>query len=168
MNRHGTGDDIRILLKTLRERIPDLVLRTSLITGLPGEGEDEFEELCSFLRKAGIERAGVFPFSPEEGTPAASMDHCDADEAERRAELIMQLQGEILDRFAERQIGRNLDVLVEGFDADAGCYTGRSWADSPEIDSYVCISGDCTPGEIVPVHIDRAENGVLYGGIVTC
>lgn len=168
MNRHGTGDDIRILLKTLRERIPDLVLRTSLITGLPGEGEDEFEELCSFLREAGIERAGVFPFSPEEGTPAASMDHCDADEAERRAELIMQLQGEILDRFAERQIGRNLDVLVEGFDADAGCYTGRSWADSPEIDSYVCISGDCTPGEIVPVHIDRAENGVLYGGIVTC
>ena len=75
MNRHGTGDDIRALFKTLRRRIPGLVLRTSLIAGLPGEGEDEFEELCSFLLEAKIERAGVFPFSPEEGTPAAKMEH---------------------------------------------------------------------------------------------
>ena len=92
MNRKGTGDEIRALFKTLRERIPGLVLRTSLIAGLPGEGEAEFEELCEFLREAKIERVGVFPFSPEEGTPAAKMEHVDEEEAQRRADLILELQ----------------------------------------------------------------------------
>ena len=77
MNRRGTGEDIRVLFKKLRERIPGLVIRTSLIAGLPGEGEAEFEELCEFLKEACIERVGVFPFSPEEGTPAAKMEHVD-------------------------------------------------------------------------------------------
>ncbi len=85
MNRRDTGESIRALFKKLRERIPGLVLRTSLITGLPGEGEAEFEELCEFLREAKIERAGVFPFSPEEGTPAARMEYPPKDVAMERA-----------------------------------------------------------------------------------
>ena len=170
MNRHGTGDEIRSLFETLRKRIPDLVLRTSLITGLPGEGETEFEELLDFLHCARIERAGVFPFSPEEGTPAAKMEHCDAEEAARRAELVLELQGRILDEFAEHQIGRELDVLIEGsWEDDGGLWVGRTWADSPEIDSFAVVDGEAVPGEIVRVRIVRAENGVLFGEVVqTC
>jgi len=163
MNRRGTGDDIRRLFKTLRERIPDLVLRTSLITGLPGEGEAEFEELCEFLHEARIERAGVFPFSPEEGTPAAEMPHVGSDIAAMRADRILQLQGMFLDAFAEKQVGRTLPVLIERYDEEEACWIGRSYADSPEIDSFVCVSGSCAAGEILPVRITEAENGILYG-----
>ena len=118
MNRHGTGDDIRALFKTLRRRIPGLVLRTSLIAGLPGEGEDEFEELCSFLLEAKIERAGVFPFSPEEGTPAAKMEHVPFEEAQRRADLIMDIQARIMDDFAASLVGKVLPVICTDHDAD--------------------------------------------------
>ncbi len=168
MNRRGSGDEIRALLKELRSRIPDLVLRTSLITGLPGEGEAEFEELLSFLREARIERVGVFPFSPEDGTPAARMPHCDAEEAARRAELVLELQGRILDEFAEAQVGRKLDVLIESRSEAGDAWIGRSWADSPEIDSFVEVIGEAKPGEIVQVSVDRAENGVLYGSVERC
>ena len=167
MNRRGTGDEIRELIRKLRTEIPDLVLRTSLITGLPGEGEEEFEELLRFLREARIERTGVFPFSPEEGTPAAGMPHCDEEEAVRRADLVLELQGQILDEFAACQAGRDLDVLIEGpWEEDGGLFSGRTWADSPEIDSFAVVEGSCTPGEIATVHMDRAENGVLYGKLV--
>ena len=166
MNRRGTGDEIRELFQKLRAEIPDLVLRTSLITGLPGEGEAEFEELLSFLREARIERTGVFPYSPEDGTPAAEMPHCDEDAASRRADLVLELQGRILDEFAEKQVGRDLDVLIEGpWEEDVRLYYGRTWADSPEIDSFVVVEGTCTPGEIVNVHMSHAENGVLYGKV---
>ena len=166
MNRRGTGDEIRELFHRLRERIPGLVLRTSLITGLPGEGDAEFEELCDFLNEAKIERAGVFPFSPEEGTPAAKMPHIDAQSAVRRADVILRLQGEFLDAFAEQQVGRTLPILIEHFDEDEDCWIGRSYADSPEIDSFVCVSGNCRPGEIQPVRITGAENSILYGQLV--
>jgi len=163
MNRRGSGDDIRQLFKKLRARIPDLVLRTSLITGLPGEGDEEFDELCAFLHEVRIERAGVFPFSPEEGTPAAEMPHVGSDIAAMRADRVLQLQGEFLDAFAEKQVGRTLDVLIERYDAEEACWIGRSYADSPEIDSFVCVSGSCAAGEILPVRITGAENGILYG-----
>ena len=164
MNRRGTGDEIRALFRTLRERIPDLVLRTSLITGLPGEGEAEFEELLDYLKEARIERVGVFPFSPEEGTKAARMEHCDAEEAARRADQVLELQGRILDEFAEAQVGKELEVLIEGpWEEDGGLMTGRTWADSPEIDSFAVVDGDVRPGELVRVRIERAENGVLFG-----
>ena len=164
MNRRGTGDEIRALFRTLRDRIPDLVLRTSLITGLPGEGEAEFEELLDYLKEARIERVGVFPFSPEEGTKAARMEHCDAEEAARRADQVLELQGRILDEFAQAQVGRELEVLIEGpWEEDGGLMTGRTWADSPEIDSFAVVDGDVRPGELVRVRIERAENGVLFG-----
>ncbi len=163
MNRRGTGDEIRALFKTLRERVPGLVLRTSLIAGLPGEGEAEFEELCAFLREAKIERVGVFPFSPEEGTPAAKMEHVDFEEAQRRAELIMELQAPIMDEFCASFIGKTLDVLCEGYDEESGQWYGRSYADSPEIDGQVFFKGEGREGELVPVLIDSAEDGLLYG-----
>ena len=165
MHRRGSGTDIRALLKTLRARIPELVVRTSLITGLPGEGEAEFEELCRWLREARIERAGVFAFSPEEGTPAAGMtDRVDAGEAQRRADLVMELQAEIMDDWCENQVGKTLRVLVQGRDAESGLLWGRSWADSPEIDGRVLFSGEATPGEFTDVHITAVtEDGDLWG-----
>lgn len=163
MNRRGSGDDIRALFKTLRERIPGLVLRTSLIAGLPGEGEAEFEELCKFLKEARIERVGVFPFSPEEGTPAAEMPHVDSDEAQRRAELIMELQGPIMDDFCQSFVGRTIKVLCEYFDEESQYLVGRSYADSPDIDGQVYFCGSCKKGEFAAVHITSADGGDLYG-----
>lgn len=164
MNRRGTGDEIRVLFKKLRERIPGLVLRTSLIAGLPGEGEDEFDELCRFLREARIERAGVFPFSPEEGTPAANMPHVDSDEAQRRAELIMDIQAEIMDEFSAGLIGRTLPVLCIDYDETQQLWVGRSCYDSPDIDGLVLFDGDGGEGNIVNVHINAvSDDGSLIG-----
>ncbi|MBQ4652198.1 MAG: 30S ribosomal protein S12 methylthiotransferase RimO, partial [Oscillospiraceae bacterium] len=163
MNRKGTGEEIRSLIKELRQKIPGLVLRTSLITGLPGEGEAEFEELCEFLKETRIERAGVFPFSPEEGTPAAQMEHCDAETAARRAELVMQLQADIMDDFCAGFIGKKLKVLYEYTDEESGYKVGRSYADSPDIDGLVLFDGECTEGDMVEVLIRDTEDGLLIG-----
>ena len=168
MNRRGTGGEIRALFKTLRERIPGLVLRTSLIAGLPGEGEAEFEELCEFLREVRIERVGVFPFSPEEGTPAAKMPHVDAEEAQRRADIILELQAPIMDEFCAGFVGRTLRVLCEGVDDETGLNTGRSYADSPDIDGQVLFSGSAAEGEMVNVLIQSAEDGILFGEVEEC
>ena len=164
MNRRGTGAEIRALFRSLRERIPGLVLRTSLIAGLPGEGEAEFEELCEFLKEAKIERVGVFPFSPEEGTPAAAMEHVEPEEARRRADLILQLQQPIMDDFLQGFVGKTLRVLYEYDDEESGLHVGRSYADSPDIDGLVLFTGDCTEGELVNVTIDAVEDGLLFGG----
>ena len=164
MNRRGTGDDIRKLFKELRERIPGVVLRTSLISGLPGEGDAEFEELCSFLREAKIERAGVFPFSPEEGTPAAKMPHVDAEEAQRRADLIMEIQAGVMDEFYASLIGKALEVLCLDYDEDSQMWVGRSCYDSPDIDGLVFFDGDGGEGNIVYVNITAvADDGNLIG-----
>lgn len=164
MNRRGTGDDIRKLFKELRERIPGVVLRTSLISGLPGEGDAEFEELCSFLREAKIERAGVFPFSPEEGTPAAKMPHVDAEEAQRRADLIMEIQAGVMDEFNASLIGETLEVLCLDYDEDTQMWVGRSCYDSPDIDGLVFFDGDGGEGNIVYVNITAVDDdGNLIG-----
>ena len=163
MHRRGTGGEIRALFAKLRARIPGLVLRTSLIAGLPGEGPAEFEELCEFLKEARIERVGVFPFSPEEGTPAASMPHVDQEEAERRASLIMALQAPIMDDFCRGFVGKTIPVLCEGYDEEQQLFYGRSYADSPEIDGQVLFDGSGGEGDFVQVHIRAAEDGILYG-----
>ena len=163
MNRKGTGQEIRELFRTLRERIPGLVLRTSLIAGLPGEGEKEFEELCTFLREARIERAGVFPFSPEEGTPAARMAHVDEETARRRAEWILELQQSIMDEFCQSFVGSTLRILTERYDEDEQRWVGRSYADSPDIDGEVHFEGFAREGEFSEVRITAAEDGILYG-----
>lgn len=168
MNRRGSGAYITELFAKLRARIPGLVLRTSLITGLPGEGEAEFAELSEFLRRERLERAGVFPFSPEEGTPAYDMPHPDAETAMRRAQLLEEVQSEILDDWNNAMIGKTIEVLVDGYDADAEQFYGRTWADSPEIDGRVWLCADEPPvvGTFVQVKIDSAVDGELSGCIV--
>ena len=162
MNRRGSGGDIRRLFSALRARIPGLVLRTSLITGFPGEGPAEFEELCEFLKEARIERVGVFPFSPEEGTPAAGMsDRCDGEEAERRAGLIMELQERIMEESCENRLGQTLVVLCTG--EEGGYLTGRTYADSPEVDGTVYFTGETAPGDFVRVKLTGMMDGELLG-----
>ncbi len=168
MNRRGDKAYIEALLDRLQERIPGLVLRTSLITGLPGEGEAEFEELCRFLWDRRLLRAGVFPYSPEEGTPAAKMDRVDSGEAERRAELVVDIQSRIMDEWNEEMQGEVVEVLCEGFDGQSMMYTGRSWAESPDIDGKIYFTADSGPeaGTFVRVRITGAMDGELTGELV--
>ena len=166
MNRRDTGEQIRALFKKLRERIPGLVLRTSLISGLPGEGEAEFEELCEFLREAKIERAGVFPFSPEDGTPAAAMEHVDAETARERAAKIQELQAGIMDEWETSLVGKVIPAMCDGHDSETGIPVGRAYFDSPGIDGAVIFDGDVSPADIVNIEITSAEDGVLRGKVI--
>ena len=113
MNRRSTGEELRELFAKLRSRIPGLVIRTSIITGLPGEGEEEFSELCEFLKEQRLERVGAFPFSPEEGTPAYDMPHVDEDEAQKRAQMVEEIQSRIMDECNMALMGKTLEVLVD-------------------------------------------------------
>lgn len=167
MNRRGDGDMIRVLFKKMRERIPNLVLRTSLIAGLPGETEEQFEELCEFLREARIERAGVFQYSPEEGTSAALMpDIPESDVAERRVSLIMDLQATIMDEFYDSFVGKTIEVLCDDYDEEEDAWVGRSFADSPDIDGIVYFRGDGAPNEFFMVEITEVNDGILCGVVV--
>ena len=165
MNRRDTKAELLELFAKLRARIPGLVLRTSLITGLPGEGEAELEELCDFLRQTRIERAGVFPFSPEEGTRAAQMEHVDTEEARRRAELVVDVQSDIIDDYNDAVLGTEREVLCEGFDGQAQMYFGRSYAESPDIDGRIYFSADqeVEPGTFVNVRLTGTMDGELTG-----
>ena len=168
MNRRGDGDFLRQLFAKLRSRIPGLVIRTSLITGLPGEGEEEFQELCEFLRELRLERVGAFAFSPEEGTPAAEMEFVDNEVAVRRAELIEMLQSGIMDDYNASMIGKTMEILVDGFDEELEQFYGRTYADSPDIDGRVWIATEepIREGEFVTVTIDGCVDGDLSGYLV--
>ena len=168
MNRKGDKAYIENLLDKLRERIPGLVLRTSIITGLPGEGEEEFEELSQFLWDQHLLRAGVFPYSPEEGTPAAKMERVDSDEAAHRAELVVDIQSRIMDEWNEEMQGEILEVLCEGFDGQSMSFVGRSYAESPDIDGriYFTADGEVETGTFVRVRITGAMDGELTGELV--
>ena len=165
MNRRDTKAELLALFEKLRSRIPGLVLRTSLITGLPGEGEAELEELCDFLRETRIERAGVFPFSPEEGTRAAQMDHVDTEEARRRAELVVDVQSDIIDDYNDSLLGEEREVLCEGFDGQAQMFYGRSYAESPDIDGRIWFTADeeVEPGTFVTVRLRDTMDGEPTG-----
>ena len=168
MNRRGDGAFLRELFAKLRDRIPGLVLRTSVITGLPGEGEEEFAELCEFLKEQRLERVGAFPFSPEEGTPAAEMEHVDEETAQQRAQMVETIQSRIMDDYNEAMIGKTLDILVDGFDEEFEQFFGRTYADSPEIDGRVWIASDesLVEGDFVKVCIDGLIDGDLSGYLV--
>ncbi len=166
MRRRSTRAEIEALFAKLRTAMPDLVLRTSIICGLPGEGEAEFEELCAFLREQKLQRVGVFQFSPEEGTLAAAMEHqVDPEIAERRVELVVDIQSRIMDEYNEARLGTCMEVLCEGFDGDEGCYVGRTYADSVEIDGRVLFTAaeEVPAGEFVHVRITGAADGDLTG-----
>ncbi len=168
MNRRGDGTYLRELFAKLRARIPNIVLRTSVITGLPGESEAEFAELCEFLREQKLERVGAFPFSPEEGTPAAEMEHVDSDTAQARAQSIEMIQSAIMDAYNEAMIGKTVEVLVDGYDEEQEQFFGRTFADSPEIDGRVWIASEesVREGDFVQVKIDGCIDGDLSGYVI--
>ncbi len=168
MNRRGDGVFLRELFAKLRDRIPGIVLRTSVITGLPGEGEEEFQELCEFLKEQKLERVGAFPFSPEEGTPAAQMEFVDSEVAQQRAQMVETIQSRIMDAYNERMIGRELEILVDGYDEELEQFFGRTYADSPEIDGKVWIASQeaLVEGSFVKVCVDGVIDGELSGFLV--
>ena len=168
MNRRGDSAYLEELFNKLRQRVPGIVIRTSVITGLPGEGEAEFEELCNFLKRHRLERVGAFPFSPEEGTPAAEMEHCEASVALARAEMVETIQSSIMDDYCRSMIGQTLEVLVDGYDEEMEQYFGRTFADSPEIDGKVWLASDedLSEGTFVAVTIDSVVDGDLAGFVV--
>ena len=166
MNRTGDRESLTALMKKIREKIPGVTLRTTLITGFPGETEEEFTELAEFVKDIEFERLGCFAYSQEEGTPAALMpDQIDDEVKNHRAEIIMESQMNIMDRLGEKQVGRDITVLTEGFDRYAECWFGRSAMDAPDIDGKVFFSAETKPyyGEMVTVHVDEAIDGDLFG-----
>ena len=166
MNRRETKDGLRALYKKMREKIPGLVLRTSLITGLPYEDEAAFDELCDFLREVQIPRAGAFPYSPEEGTPAAAMpNRVDTAEAQHRAELVAEVQSRVMDAFNESRLGDVTEVLCDGFDEQSMLFVGRSYAESPDIDGRIYFSAEreVRAGECVPVRLTGTMDGEPVG-----
>ena len=166
MHRPGDGAEFAALIADLRQRIPGLVLRTSLIVGLPGETEEEFAELCSFLQETQIERVGVFEFSPEEGTEAAELpDQIDAEVKANRRLIVEELQSGVLDDYNTSRHGETMDVLCEGFDDEQQLWFGRTYADSVEVDGHVYFESDDTPqaGEFVPVLITESLGPDLLG-----
>ncbi len=168
MNRRGDRQFLEQLFQKLRDRIPGLVLRTSVITGLPGGGEEEFTELCEFLKQQRLPRVGAFPFSPEEGTPAAEMDFPDASVAQARAEMVETIQSAIMDDYSQSLMGKKMQILVDGFDEELEQYFGRTFADSPEIDGRVWLAcdEDLQEGSFVTAVIDGLVEGDLSGYVV--
>ena len=169
MNRRGTSDEIRALIEKLRERIPDVVIRTTFILGFPGEGEDEFENLASFVNEVEFDRLGCFSYSPQEGTPAAAMENqVDEETKQRRGEIIMQDQFEIVTLKNEQKIGKVYKVIVEDYDGYSDSYSGRTYMDAPEIDGEVKFTcpDNLENGDFVDVEIIGVNEYDLIGKTV--
>ncbi|MCI8589125.1 MAG: 30S ribosomal protein S12 methylthiotransferase RimO [Clostridiales bacterium] len=169
MGRRGGRAAIETAIKKLRDAMPDIVIRTTLITGFPGESEEDFEELRNFAAEVGFERLGVFPYSREEGTAAALLpDQIDEQVKLDRAEAIMKDQFMVVDRFNQAQVGKTFAVLVDDFDVVAEAYYGRSYMDAPDIDPKIYFVGKpgIKPGQIVHVMIDEVIDYDLTGHVV--
>lgn len=165
MNRSGNGEDLKNIINKLRKEIPDITIRTTFIVGFPGEDEKDFETLAEFVKETKFNRMGAFAYSAEEGTPAAEFpDQIDEDVKERRLEVLMAEQSVVNDELSESQIGKDLDVLVEGYDRMNKCYYGRSKMDAPDIDGKVFFMSEKKQkeGEILKLHIyDRIDYDLL-------
>ncbi|MGL4362982.1 MAG: 30S ribosomal protein S12 methylthiotransferase RimO [Cellulosilyticaceae bacterium] len=169
MARRSTNAYLRERIETLRKRIPDIALRTTLIVGFPGETEEDFEKLCTFVEDMKFDRLGVFTYSQEEGTAAAKLpEQIDEDVKHHRKDIIMELQNRISEQLTKRHIGRELSVLIEGKLADENVYIGRSYQDAPEIDGQVFIEfeGELISGDFVDVKIIDANDYDLIGKII--
>ena len=150
--------------------VPGIVLRTTLITGFPGETEAEFEELCGFAREVRFERLGCFTYSQEEGTLAGEMENQVEEETkEHRMDVIMEQQMGIMQEWGEAQVGRELTVLTEGFDRYAECWFGRSAADAPDIDGKIFFTAGAKKpayGQFVTVRVTGCMDCDLMGELV--
>lgn len=170
MNRTGDERSLLALVQKLRERIPGVIIRTTVMVGFPGETEENFETLSRFVEEAKFDRLGCFAFSPEEGTLAAKMkDQIEPEIKEHRAELIMEQQYGIFEEKQNEKIGKTFKVIVDGFDEENLFYTGRTYMDCLEIDSIVIISTEeeLLPGDFVSVKIIATEDCDLVGEVVT-
>lgn len=170
MHRQGTEASLREVIKKIRDKVEGVVIRTTLITGFPGETEEQFNRLAEFVNEMEFDRLGCFPYSEEEGTPAAEMD-CQVDEEvrEHRAEIIMEQQSVIAEKKNNALIGKTLEVVTEGFDRYGECWFGRSAADAPEIDGKIFFTAPDKkpfPGCFVKVRIDDVLDYDLIGEIV--
>ncbi|MBQ5330479.1 MAG: 30S ribosomal protein S12 methylthiotransferase RimO [Oscillospiraceae bacterium] len=167
MGRKTTGAALKALVEKIRTRIPGVTLRTTVMTGFPGEGEEEFEHLADFVKEMKFDRLGCFAFSPEEGTLAAKMeDSTPKEEKEHRADIIMEQQMLIAAEKNEKLIDKDIEVLTEGFDRYGECYFGRSAADAPDIDGKVFFTSPdrkLTPGMFVTVHVTEVMDYDLIG-----
>ena len=170
MNRRGDRQSLTALMNKIRERVPGVVLRTTLITGFPGETEEDFTELAEFVKDVKFERLGCFAYSQEEGTPAAELPgQLDEEVKAHRAELIMDRQMEIMERQGMELIGKTLEVLVEGYDRYAECWFGRSWRDAPDVDGKIFFTtGGKRPrlGSFVQVMVEDCMDCDLTGRLV--
>lgn len=143
MNRRGDRNTLTALINKIRERIPGVILRTTLITGFPGESDEQFEELTLFIKQARFDRLGAFAYSPEEDTPAASFEgQIDEDIKQKRLETVYADQSFIMDEKNEALIGREFEVVCEGFDRYAEMYFGRSYMDAPDIDGKIFFTSE--------------------------
>ena len=169
MNRHGRKKLIVDTVNKLRERVPGVVLRTTAMVGFPGETEEEFSELCEYVKAAKFDRFGAFTFSPEEGTVAATMDgQIDEQTKQDRYDTLMQTQLTVTEELNARRIGSTLTVLTEGYDSAAGIHYGRSFADAPDVDGKVYFRAKerIPEGTFVSVKIEEALDYDLIGSAI--
>lgn len=169
MNRRGSEQSLRELIKRIRLKIPDIILRSTLITGFPGESEEQFERLAEFVKDIKFDRLGCFPYSAEEGTPAADMDgQLEDDVKQRRADIIMEQQMMTAVKKNKSLVGKTLEVVTEGYDRYGECYFGRSAAEAPEIDGKIFFTSGgkrLLTGKFVKVKINDMLDYDLIGEI---
>ena len=168
MNRHGGKALILETIDRLRKQVPDIVLRTTAMVGFPGETDEDFAELCEFVKDVKFERFGAFTFSPEEGTAAAEMpDQIDEQVKQDRYDILMQTQLTVSEENNARNIGKTLTVLCDGYDRIAEIFYGRSYADAPDVDGKVYFKSNTriNPGEFVSVKITEALDYDLIGEV---
>lgn len=167
MNRPGDRQSLLALIGKIRQKLPEAVLRTTLMVGFPGEGEQEFEGLVNFVKEAAFDRLGVFTYSAEEGTPAADFDGQIPEEVKaRRAEIVEDVQADIAYGKLEAMVGKELSVLCEGFDRLAECNFGRSYGEAPDIDGKIFFTGKAAPGSFVQVRITELLDFDMIGEIL--
>lgn len=169
MNRKGDKESLLALLQKIRKKLPDAVLRTTLITGFPGETEEAFETLCEFVKEAQFDRLGCFAYSTEEGTPAALLpDQIDEEVRKERGEVVMEQQYRIFEAKNEALVGQILPTVVEGYDAYTDSYFGRTWRDAPDIDGQVHFTCgyELHEGDFVEVEIFEVQDYDLIGEVV--
>ena len=166
MNRRGSRESLTALLQKIRGKVPGVILRTTLITGFPGETEEDFTELAEFVKEIRFDRLGCFAYSQEEGTPAAKLpDQLPEETKEHRAEVIMELQTRIMEEKGNQHVGKTVEVLTEGFDRYAECWFGRSAMDAPDIDGKVFFTASQKPvlGTFVQVLVEDCIDCDLFG-----
>ncbi len=169
MGRRTNREELVALINKLRREIPDIVLRTTLITGFPGETEEEFARMVDFVEKMKFNRLGVFTYSTEEGTKAAVMEEQVPEEVkEQRRDRIMELQQEISAQTASRMVGKKMSVLIEGYLYEEDIYIGRTYMDAPKVDGNVFVRAEeeMISGDIVPVYITGASEYDLMGDVI--